>query len=452
MRRLPLIAALGLATGAIALAGPAAAAFDPDLAAICSPDAANSGGAHIDRMRLVRAVLDDAQITDLQISMDGAELTNAQRRDFLVDPNVFCVAPRACAQKAVDAALNAKVRLRQFLSQHLRSGPSADDVYIVWNGPAADGSKDLVGGFLVDPGEKFSSVCRADKIKAPDIYAGKPEGGSDEQAVSGPEPRLRGSVDDLQVASGADGFDKVSRANIAITDDFLVHNSSLTVEGAFGVAVDQSDLGHDVAGEFLPYIYYKRQHVSGPNPSNTADINNLAFGLMADLDKSSGLEQDLSSSVQVLKDLDAKTELLTLSETWSPRVDYPGWGTAIRSPDGSVWFWWKPSAKLVLGHVLDRGTSMDFKAANNYGRGGPQVEGWLIVTKGPLDGLGASASFVHLESFYGKLPSVQNVTASLSYTMPKAKNLALELKYVDGRDPDTLEKQHQLTVGLGLKY
>jgi hypothetical protein len=41
---------------------------------------------------------------------------------------------------------------------------------------------------------------------------------------------------------------------------------------------------------------------------------------------------------------------------------------------------------------------------------------------------------------------------SLSYVLPGQEFWSIDLKYVEGRNLDTLEKQQLLTLGVGLKY
>ncbi len=442
-----LITAAGLAVGMAAVSGPAAAL---DLKSICVPDPSGAQPApHLDRGKLVRAVLDGAQIADVDIDVAGGALTDDDRLQFLADPITYCRDRKTCSEAGFDHGMSARGALWIQLKAWSHSDPGDKATWI--SGPVpAPGQPDLVKQFLVIRPGDYRSACPVDLFKDQKAFIpklgdkdGQPaEGGNAATTQVTTALRLRGSVDDLGISADADAFKKAGRAQLSISQDRLIHNTSVSVEGALGVAVIDTS-----GNSIIPYVYYKRQHVAGANPDSVPEVNNLALGVLGSFDDWVHADQRFVLGAQVLKDLEAKTELLSFHETWSPLLKAPTF-----SPTGGFALWARPSLTAVVGHVLKSGTSADFKTANNYGRIGPQIDATFAVFDGPFSGWSVSSSFTHLEAVYGKLPSVQNWTGDLSFTFPKTENLAIDIKYVDGRDSDTLKKQKLYTVGIGLKY
>ena len=56
------------------------------------------------------------------------------------------------------------------------------------------------------------------------------------------------------------------------------------------------------------------------------------------------------------------------------------------------------------------------------------------------------------EVLQGQFKSVARFDSTLAYTMPGQEFWSLQLKYVYGRNLDTLERLQQISLGVGLKY
>jgi hypothetical protein len=109
-------------------------------------------------------------------------------------------------------------------------------------------------------------------------------------------------------------------------------------------------------------------------------------------------------------------------------------------------------AKTVFGQVLHAGSDPTLNASKNFVRIGPRVGITVFGETGIFAGWSASAMYEDQEVLQGQFKSVARFDSTLAYTMPGQEFWSLQLKYVDGRNLDTLERLQQISLGVGLKY
>ena len=77
---------------------------------------------------------------------------------------------------------------------------------------------------------------------------------------------------------------------------------------------------------------------------------------------------------------------------------------------------------------------------------------WRPTGEELLKGFTFNVSYEWYKVLQGPLEMVPRFETSLNYTIGDKELWALQLKYVNGRNLDTLEKQRQITLGVGVKY
>jgi hypothetical protein len=109
-------------------------------------------------------------------------------------------------------------------------------------------------------------------------------------------------------------------------------------------------------------------------------------------------------------------------------------------------------AKTIFGQVLNAGSDPNLNASKDFVRIGPRVGVTVFGEAGVFAGWSVSATYEYQKVLQGQFTSVSRFDTVLAYTMPGQEFWSLQLKYVDGRNLDTLERLQQISLGVGLKY
>jgi hypothetical protein len=146
------------------------------------------------------------------------------------------------------------------------------------------------------------------------------------------------------------------------------------------------------------------------------------------------------------------SDFITGTLVWTPDLPLPGVGAQQQVFGLPIWFGLKLQGKVAYGHVFAPGSNPALIASSEYGRVGGRAELSLFGDGEILKYFSLITSYEQLKVFSGPFEYVSRFDSTLNITFPDQKYWAFQIRYLNGRDLDTLERQKQLTAGLGLKY
>jgi hypothetical protein len=202
-----------------------------------------------------------------------------------------------------------------------------------------------------------------------------------------------------------------------------------------------------------PFFSYKREGTHTDDPLLDEVKETEGVGLSTELLLPVlGRYHTLQAYPLYTHDTQAGTELLSGNVYLYPDLPIPGVGQAYFLFDGAISFLLNPQAKYVYSTVLNDGEDAAFRETNESSRLGGRVELTVFPESDLLAGFSLFAAYEYLEVFKGPLSEVHRFELALNYAFPKQEYWALELKYTDGYDVDTLKEETKLVLGAGLKY
>lgn len=223
------------------------------------------------------------------------------------------------------------------------------------------------------------------------------------------------------------------------------------VDGAAGVVLFPGAAGR---AEHIMYVAYKHQSPGGT--SQKPDIHHASPGyLYTFTDHLGSMPYTLSLSPSVLFDLEEESSQLRAEATAEPAFDLLGFPIGKYSRRGQLWI--RPDLKLRArgASVLDAGSDGELAAADDYFAVGGIVDVRVrLPDVRPLENLTLSASFDHLQFVAGGLrrSNANRIETALSYAPPDYPYLALSLRYANGEDMDTFQREELYKLVLGLRF
>ncbi len=282
--------------------------------------------------------------------------------------------------------------------------------------------------------------------------------------------RVRDKSDDLLFDNKSTKFKAANGFSVGSSRDLQGHKDSYNFVGVVGYAFPQSgadpkgDAGLSAADSSraffqpIPFLSLDREYTSPSSSSpNGTDIYNFGMGGILDVHSplvpGSGMHEynDLAITLDYVRSLStgAKVEQLGVSDQPAPKISF----LQHYVGDGPIQFNARFYLKLGLGRVLDAGTNSTLLQTGNYRRVGPDVVlNFAGQSAGWAQYLSLSLEYLYLRQYGSTLDSLQQRNANLSFALDKDKNYAITVKYVDGRNLDTLNLQRNWTINLAIKY
>ncbi|HXL67478.1 MAG TPA: hypothetical protein VN930_01800 [Xanthobacteraceae bacterium] len=418
----------------------AAASLNPKIEEICTQAPKPGQVTSVDHRRLVGYLLKSQQIYDVDLDKSGGDVSYAQKTQAILRFDRFCAAG-TCSKDAEAKLAEALGALYDFLKDHSRPLPAGQNGFVVTPAIVDRPDPKALQAFLEGNGG-YQLACVAATLKPEP----QPEQTQAEKEVAAAfaNVRIRKNIEDLRVSRTSKKFDSVDRANIGLNKDYVKRSQTFSLEGVAGVPLTE-----DRASSWILFTSYKAQHV---NPaSKTPNTGNVGVGLLNDSRFMVGeYEQSLQLFSHLVHSYVTDSNLVTGNVVFTPDFLFPGVGIAYNPNDGPFAFLIKPQLKLFYAHVIDAGTNPILVADKEYLRAGPRVEFWIFGTTGLVKNYSFNTNYEFQEAFRGPF-DVARLESKLVYTFPEQQNWSLQLSYVNGRDLNTLERQKQLTLGLGYR-
>ena len=440
--------------------------FEPKMKDICRPAPTSENQSRVKPKLLFGYLITDAvTISDFELNRDGDTVSYEQKVNAVLAGSTYCSTPGSkCLDdpKLRDATNEklgkARVLLADYFQRHSVPVRANEGGYQY----TFERNEANVRAFFLNPNSQLTPLCIA--AKAADGLPSPPIA-EDKSRASG-RLLVRNSVGDLHVAQSDTAFKGLQRASFAINSDRLQSTTTYNIQGVLGYGMGQSHVPSwsGAYAEIIPYVSYTRQFVDGRNPAKLSNVENIGVGVLADLlfpavglqndfPLTRGIYNDLQFSSQIVHSNVKSTDLISGKVTYTPYINplvVPGIATPARVGDLLVVF--TPQAVFIYGEVLNAGSNPALAQTGTFQRLGAHLAFAATVDTGPLSGVGLNVAYDYLKSYGGQISQISLWTAALSYTMPKQEYWSVQLKYIDGRNLDTLEQQQLVTLGIGLKY
>lgn len=428
-----------------------AASFAPDLDVVCAPSPVPAAArASVDRKKLIGALLKEQAISDLDLDPSGNDLTFETKLNAVLGGAAFCSGPKRCSEGTAGKLNLANEKLVSFLRDNSRAvGPGQSGFEV---SPPVSRSRDLAQvretARLVDDFLHGKGGLRVACIAGPVAPA-------DEAHVQAKKVlsaiAVRKSIDDLAAKPGSDSFRSAGRASVSYTDDGIKGTRTLASEAIVGYRLPDSLLRAGSSATLFATYYGNR--VWAIDPKDEENVGNVGTGILGNF----GFPVlDTAQSVQIfghyIHSHVTNSDLLSAKLTMSPNLPLPGLGATFRPGNaGPLEFAWEPQLKLVYGSVLNAGSNPLLIDTHDYARGGGKISFWIFGVDGIFKNFTFNTSYENLKVWRGPLDTVSRFESALSYTLGDQDNWAIELKYVNGRNVDTLEREQIVKIGLGYK-
>jgi hypothetical protein len=251
-------------------------------------------------------------------------------------------------------------------------------------------------------------------------------------------------------------FKGLDRASLSFSRDYVAKTKTYHLEGVVGVGLGPVQLSQTSLAsiELIPYVGYTRQLVEGGPKANQTNVQNVTAGLIGDwIFPVDNYYQDLQAYPQIVHSNRTNADVLSGNVVFTPDFPVPGIGGKYLPYQGApMSFLLTLQAKTVFGQVLNAGSDPTLGASKDFVRVGPRVGATIFGEDGVVAGWSLGAIYEYQKVLQGQFNSVSRFDATLAYTMPGQEFWSMQLKYVNGRNLDTLERVQQLTLGVGLKY
>lgn len=210
-------------------------------------------------------------------------------------------------------------------------------------------------------------------------------------------------------------------------------------------------MGKETDAELIGFLTYTRQFVSGAAPKNAPNVHNMGIGALGNVEfPMLGEYHSLKLFSHFVHSDVTDANLLTGNIVYSPTTG-PLVGRPVYLFETLAAFL-TPQAKVVYTRVLDAGTAPILISNSDSTRAGGRLELLLMADGGPFNGFSLRTAYEYLKFLDGPLNSIDRFESVLSYKLPDQQFWSIDLRYTKGRNLDTLDKQHQIVVGLGFKY
>lgn len=278
---------------------------------------------------------------------------------------------------------------------------------------------------------------------------------------------LRGEVKDLTIARPSPGdissnspqlrkFAAASQFTLSFSSDRETDSQSVETSGTIGYSFPVQGPGAIGLEGFIPFIHFKNV-ANDPDPDiGYVQPGVLAFGFIESLGTGT-FAAAWNASASGTFDYETDSEVYQLSLEIQPdfRLSQSGFATGQfnRIPSANVRL--RPEVGLIASgqYIADEGTNPELVDADSFFSLGARV-GFTVqpeTGKQLWDNMNFAANYLYLSNSNGR-EDVRRFEASLTYLLPRTKAFGLELKYVNGRDRQTLIDEDRIEAGFGLKF
>jgi hypothetical protein len=415
---------------------------------ICTPEVIRPGSrGQVDQRQLVGQLLKAQGLSEIDLDTRAHEVTYPMKRDAILAPSAFCETHKFCAKDAVQKLGRAYTELFIFIrtnSKPVEPGKTGFEILRASNGRTVTPEE-----LLADTWSDISAVCvvAPEKSTVPTQPDGKVEKPSVTQRFM-----VRKKVDDLRYSQDEKTkFKALDRASLSVTSDYIKHTTTYAIDGVAGYGIGKIPLGQYAEAEIVGFGSYTRQFVAGAAPKNAPNVHNIGFGGLGNvIFDAFGGSHSLQFYSQFVHSDVTDANIVSGNMVYTPLT-----GVLIGRPIylfGTIAVLLTPQAKFVFGRVLEAGTSTELVSKDDFTRAGGRIELLLVDDGGFFNGFSLRTSYEYLKVITGTFDSIDRFESTLSYKFPEQQFWSIDLRFMYGRNLDTLEQQRQLTLGVGFKY
>ncbi len=277
---------------------------------------------------------------------------------------------------------------------------------------------------------------------------------------------VRKKVADISVTQK--DIKKAHGAQLSISDDAIKMKKVLSVEGLVGVVIagtgaDRAqELGSPAIGsrdlywfKLVPYVYYKSV-TNRPTSGGSRDIDYFSPGITGNftvINEANTFSYDLQLETSNTIDVANDSSVYNLGVRFSPSF-YDGktviFGASIGLPGTPLSV--RPDLALIARQfVIDTaGSNPDLKDKRTYtGLGFEATAHFYLDAPGsPLSNFVGKAGYYYQQNT-NEVPDIIRLTAGISYVVNA--NFTVDLDYINGRDPNTLQDEDRWTIALSFR-
>jgi hypothetical protein len=399
----------------------------------------------VEPRKLVGALLRGEGIHDLDLDTSGGDVSFETKVAALTNFNTFCTGQ--CSEQGSSRLNQAGFDLLAFFQENSKPRPAGDGGFQVIPAIGPDFNSAALADYLRGKKSRYRIACFS-APEAPKIAKSEEQKKAEEILSS---VRVRNTISDLKISRTKDKqkFAQLTGANASFENNYVTNTQTLSASGVVGYGFDVPELGEYSSA--IPFVSYAAKNVTSGKPGGSSKIGNIGAGLLGDFNPVIGsYYQNFQVFGQYVHSYVTDTDLVSANVVYNPDFFFPGVGAAY-TPDGSpVAFLLKPQAKLIYGKVVNAGSNPNF-ATNDFARGGGRIELALFGVWDSLQDFSFNSSYEYLQVWVGAFKSITRWENTLSYTLPDQENWSIQLKYIDGRNLDTFEREKLVMLGVGFK-
>ena len=297
--------------------------------------------------------------------------------------------------------------------------------------------------------------CASDSVDAP-IEA--PGARFVKTPASTSQVRVRGKPEQLDVdRNKKQEFAATDKATIDVLDNRATTVKTTKVVGYVGYASLQDDKDGNWT-QTIPYVGVNRTFVEvGPNGGSTKPSQSSVVSAGALFMKYMAVEDsrgrtfghELSARPAFLADNEDRSRQVTLNLVYTPVMnavlnDFVPFAVG----ENRLWRKWIFSLRTDLGHYSNRGIESVADKHKDFARIGGQAGVALSCDAWPVDFVATHTSLARAKGE----SSIDYFKSSLAFSFDANKYSGLTLSYSHGRTQDTVKKENQWEVTLGIRF
>lgn len=408
----------------------AAQTFTPKVAAVCIP---KDGRLVLDQARMIGQLEKAQGISQIDLDENGGTVSLADRKEALLDPERFCTEVGKCSKGTKEKLGSAKIILSATLS-----GSPANPGQTRFR-PATRDARPIATAFLRG---QLTILCTPDPIEP------KPDAPKQDDAP----PQffaIRKRVEDLAIAPGP-AVAKLDRASITASSDFQQNTSAFGVDVALGYTYGGTQFTPDIFGTLTPFISYNQNYVDRSVGVDT-QIYNLGLGVLGDIIVTrDDFAHHWRFYPKYTNSLGVGTQIISGTFSYAPEPWAPFIAPSPISPSFDLEL--TPEVRATYQYVFDDGGNPLLIPKGNYLQLGPRLAAVLYGTTEELAGFTINASYEYYWLDAAPIDELWRFEVSLNYAPKPEANWSFQIKYVDGNDLDTWQRQQQISAGVGVRY
>ncbi len=410
---------------------------DPKVERVCDAKPKPGTRLPVDVSRLMTFYLRENKVDndDLKTRLKQTAGTD-EHRDAILRPRLYCDTHR-CSDETVSQLTRTQVSIVNFLTKPREPIGEGKTGFVIEPLVADASIGAAVPGFLRGLGP-VRAYCVAGSSK-PTEPEPDPETKKTTDFIN--SVRIRKSVTDLHL----DALDKSGYAGIDMNSNRISKKTTVSSEFTVGIPLQAFQFAYDSK----TFLFVTQKSSRGSGVSVNTDTGDAGVGISTDmLFKLFGNYNQLQLYTHYINSYETQAELVTANAVLSP--DLPIACVNLLCPvfPSLLSLTVQPQLKFTYGSIIEAGTNTLLQRNTDYARVGPRVGVWLFG-EGLLNKFTVTASYEHLETMQGPLASVSKFESALSYLL--AENWSLQLKYDNGRDVDTLQRQEAVKLSLGYR-